>query len=92
LATAENAEEVKMMPFEKCPVCGGVLKRKTVDKLLIGGVNTAIVSVPADVCLHCGERLYDKATVSDFETIRNKLENNKTTGFKRLGYAYKVAV
>jgi YgiT-type zinc finger domain-containing protein len=47
-----------MKPFEKCPVCGGELVEKEVEKLLKGGVNTAVVRVAAEVCLQCGERLY----------------------------------
>jgi uncharacterized protein with PIN domain len=38
-------------PFDKCPVCGGVLEEKEAEKLLRGGVNTAIVR--AEVCLLC---------------------------------------
>jgi YgiT-type zinc finger domain-containing protein len=81
-----------MIPFDKCPVCGGDLVRKKVEKLLSGGVNTAVISVRAEVCLRCGERLYDKKTIGDFENIRYKLKFNKTSGFKELGHAYKVAV
>jgi len=49
-----------MMPFGKCPVCGGEMVGKEVEKLLRGGVNTAFLRVPAEVCLHCGERLYSQ--------------------------------
>ncbi len=61
-----------MMPFEKCPVCGGELKEKEVEKLLRGGNHTATLRVHAEVCLHCGERLYAEETVRFFEQIRNK--------------------
>ncbi|GJQ57929.1 MAG: YgiT-type zinc finger protein [Candidatus Scalindua sp. AMX11] len=47
-----------MIPFEKCPICGGELEEKIVEKLLRGGDNTAGLKVQAEVCLHCGERLY----------------------------------
>jgi len=46
------------MPFEKCPVCGGDLVEKEVEKVLRGGVNTAVLKICAEVCLRCGERLY----------------------------------
>ena len=88
----ENQEETEMIPFEKCPVCGGEMVRKKVEKLLIGGVNTAVISVSADVCMHCGERLYDKETVSSFEQVRYKLRHNETSDFKKLGHAYEAAV
>jgi YgiT-type zinc finger domain-containing protein len=41
---------------EKCPICGGELIEKEVEKVLKGGANTAILKVKAEVCLHCGER------------------------------------
>ena len=54
------------MPFEKCPVCGGDLVREEVQKVLRGGVNTAVLKVCAEVCLRCGERLYWQETVRRF--------------------------
>ena len=30
-----------MMPFSKCPVCGGEMAEKEVEKLLRGGVHVA---------------------------------------------------
>ena len=49
-----------MLPFSKCPVCGGEVVAKEVEKLLRGGNHTAVVTVQAEVCLHCGERLYSQ--------------------------------
>ncbi len=80
-----------MKPFEKCPVCGGELAEKEVEKLLRGGVHTAVVKVPAEVCLHCGERLYSEETVRRFEQIRAKLERQETEGFRPLGRSFEVA-
>ena len=34
-----------MIPFEKCPVCGGEVVRKPTEKLLRGGVNLATMTV-----------------------------------------------
>ena len=53
-----SEEKRGVMPFERCPVCGGELVGKEVEKLLRGGIHTAVVRVYADVCLRCGERLY----------------------------------
>lgn len=61
-------------PFDRCPVCGGEIVEKEVEKLLRGGVNTAVVKVHADVCLHCGERLYSQETVRRFRKMRENLE------------------
>lgn len=79
-----------MKPFEKCPVCGGEVVEKEVEKLLRGGNHTAVLRVNADVCLHCGERLYSKETISRFEEIRAKLERDEVDEFKRLGQAYQA--
>ncbi len=77
-------------PFDKCPVCGGELEEKEVEKLLRGGVNTAIIRVRAEVCLHCGERLYSQETVRLFEEIRRKLERKEVANFQPIGQSFKV--
>jgi YgiT-type zinc finger domain-containing protein len=77
-------------PFEKCPVCGGELEEKEVEKLLKGGVNIATLKVKADVCLHCGERLYSQETVKLFEGIRRKLERKEVANFQPIGQSFQV--
>jgi YgiT-type zinc finger domain-containing protein len=79
-----------MIPFEKCPVCGGEVIIKNVEKLIRGGNNTAVVKIKAEVCLHCGERLYSKETISRFEEIRLKLKKNDIANFKELGHSYQA--
>jgi YgiT-type zinc finger domain-containing protein len=78
------------MAFDKCPVCGGELVEKEVEKLLRGGVHTAVLRVRAEVCLHCGERLYSQETVRRFEEIRAKLERQETADFEPLGQSFQV--
>jgi YgiT-type zinc finger domain-containing protein len=80
-----------MMPFKKCPVCGGELVEKEVEKLLRGGVHVAVIRVQAEVCLHCGERLYSQETVRLFEEIRSKLERKELETFQPLGQSFQVA-
>jgi len=80
-----------MKPFDKCPVCGGELAEKQVEKLLRGGAHTAVIKVRAEVCLHCGERLYDQDTVRRFEEIRAKLQRQQTGEFRPLGQSFEVA-
>lgn len=80
-----------MTPFSKCPVCGGEMVEKEVEKLLRGGNHTAIVCVLAEVCTHCGERLYSKDTVLLFETIRTKLAQNDLAELEPLGRSFKFA-
>ncbi len=79
-----------MKPFEKCPVCGGQLKEKEVEKLLCGGLHTAVLRINADVCLHCGERLYSEDTVRYFEKVRNKLKRQDVVEFKAVGQSFRV--
>lgn len=76
-----------MRPFEKCPVCNGEIIEKEVEKLLWGGIHTAIISVHAEVCLHCGERLYSYETVRQ---IRNKLKRQEVSEFELLGKSFRV--
>lgn len=79
-----------MKPFEKCPVCNGEIVEKKVEKLLRGGIHTAVISVRAEVCLHCGERLYSYGTVRQFEQIRNKLKRQEVSEFELLGKSFRV--
>lgn len=80
-----------MRPFGKCPVCGGELVKKHVEKLLRGGNHTGVVAVEADVCLRCGERLYDQRTVKRFEDIRAKLSRGDISQFQPLGRSFEVS-
>ena len=79
-----------MNPFSKFPVCGGATTAKEVEKLLRGGVNFAAVTVCAEVCLHCGERLYSTDTVKHFEQVRAKLSSQEVSGFEPLGRSFQV--
>ena len=79
-----------MKPFEKCPVCGGELAEKEVEKLLRGGIHVAVLKVDAEVCLHCGERLYSQETVRRFEEIRAKLELQQLETLQPLGQSFQV--
>lgn len=80
-----------MIPFEKCPVCGGEMMKKEVGKLLRGGIHTAVLRVPAEVCLQCGERLYSQETVRRFEEVRKKLQLQEVENFQRLGKSFQIA-
>jgi YgiT-type zinc finger domain-containing protein len=86
-----NEEGKAMMPFSQCPICGGELAEKTVQKLLYGGVHMAVVQVQAEVCLECGERLYSQETVRRFAEIRAKLKNQELTDFIPIGQSFRVS-
>ncbi|MDI6740333.1 MAG: YgiT-type zinc finger protein [Candidatus Edwardsbacteria bacterium] len=79
-----------MKPFNKCPVCGGTMESKVIEKLLRGGTNTAVVKAPAEVCRHCGEQLYSTKTVRKFEQIRGQLSREETSGLKKIGLTFAV--
>ena len=80
-----------MKSFDKCPICGGELKEKEVEKILKGDVNTAVIWVKAEVCLACGERLYTEDTVRRFKMIRRKLAQEDVADFLPLGQSFQVA-
>jgi len=79
-----------MKPIDKCPICGGELAEKEVEKLLKGGMHAAILKVRADVCLPCGERLYSIETAQRFEEIRNKLERQDFAELQPVGQTFQV--
>ncbi len=60
--------------INSCPVCGGELVEKEVEKVLKGGGRTTVLKVRADVCIRCGERLYSSEVVKRFERVRRELE------------------
>jgi len=71
-------------------MCGNDLQSKIVEKLLKGGGNTVSMKVTADVCIHCGERLYTEDVVKSFQEIRNKLNKQEFSHFKSLGQSFTV--
>ena len=75
---------------QKCSNCQGELITKQVEKILKGGVNTAIVQVKAEVCLKCGERLYKPDVIRQFAQIRAKLKNQETKDFVLIGQSFTV--
>jgi len=80
-----------MIPFDRCPACNGEMLEKKVEKLLRGDIHTAVVKVRAEVCLHCGERLYSHETVRFFGQIRAKLKHQDVSDFKPLGQSFQVS-
>jgi YgiT-type zinc finger domain-containing protein len=84
-------QEATMKSFGECPICGGELIAKAVEKLLKGGSHTAALTVNADVCLKCGERLYSSETVRRFERIRQKLARQEVADFQPVGQTFQVA-
>ncbi len=80
-----------MTPINKCSNCGNELETRTVEKLLRGGDHTVSLRVAAEVCLHCGERLYPEAVVRSFEEIRSKLKKQDFSNLQNLGKSFTVS-
>jgi len=85
------AEKISMNTFAKCPTCGGPVAEKAVEKIVRGGNNTAILHVTADVCTHCGERMYSVETVRRFEHIRDQLARDDVKELLPVGHSYELA-
>ena len=79
-----------MKKFEQCPICGGDLENKQVEKLLRGGENIVSIKVTAEVCLHCGEKIYTEDIIKLFESVRNKLKKHEFSHFKTLGQSFTI--
>lgn len=72
-----------MKSSDRCPMCGGELIERQVEKLLPGGRHTAAITVLADICLRCGQRIYAPKILKKFEEIRSKLERDETAELQR---------
>lgn len=77
-------------PFDHCPLCGGELVDRVVEKLLRGGHDTAVLKVRADVCVRCAGRVYPQKAIRRFEAVRERLERKETGEMTPVGAAYRV--
>jgi len=59
---------------KKCPMCGGKVEEKKVDKIIDAGRDFVILEVNAGVCEHCGEKIYTKETHEKIREIRKELK------------------
>ena len=77
-----------------CPLCGGRVVEKEVEKIIKGGSDVVILRVKAGVCEKCGERLYTKEVHKKIEEIRSQLKQKATEMYKPIGrtYAYKSVI
>lgn len=67
-----------MASFEKCPVCGGPIVEREVEKISRGDVVRETARIRTDVCLKCGERLYTPEAAQRLENTRSRQEARKT--------------
>ena len=79
------------MALDKCPRCGfDDVIEKNVDKVLTGGSDAAVITVPAEVCLHCGERFYKGEVGFCFDAIRKRLDSGQVDEFQPMGRYFRV--
>ena len=79
------------MALSKCPRCGFKdVREEYIEKILRGAEDAAVVTVLADVCLHCGEYMYTIDTVRRFEQIRKKLASRQVDDFQPIGRYFRV--
>ncbi len=81
-----------MNRLRKCPTCGGELVVAQREELLRGGVNLATITVTANICHRCGQRLYDPDTIRRFEQVRQKLSDQDVDEFEPLGHSFRVVM
>ena len=67
-----------MASFDRCPVCGGPIVEREVEKGLRGGVVRETVRMRTDVCLKCGERLYTPEAAQRLENTGSGLKARDT--------------
>ena len=79
------------MALDKCPRCGfNDIIQKKVDEVLHGGDDAAVVNVTAEICLHCGERIFAAETFYRFDEIRRKLTTGQVKDFQIVGRYFRV--
>ena len=76
-----------MASFDRCPVCGGPIVEREVEKGLRGGVVRETVRMRTDVCLKCGERLYTPDAAQRLKNTGSGLDarERQTPRSRRLG-------
>ena len=67
-----------MASFDRCPVCGGPIVEREVEKGLRGGVVRETVRMRTDVCLKCGERLYTPDAAQRLKNTGSGLDARET--------------
>ena len=79
------------MAMGKCARCGfDDVIEKNVDEVLHGGNAAAVITIPAKVCLHCGERFYKGEVGFCFDAIRKRLDSGQVDEFQPIGRYFRV--
>ena len=79
------------MAMIKCARCGfNDVIEKIVDEVLRGENDAAVIAVPAEVCLHCGEVFYKGEVGFCFDAIRKRLDSGEVGEFQPIGRYFRV--
>ena len=62
------------MIVSKCPLCGGKIEEKEVDKIIRNGTDMIILNVNAGVCNQCGEKIFSKETHEKINKAREEVK------------------
>jgi YgiT-type zinc finger domain-containing protein len=83
----EKLSETKM----KCVVCKSPdVKKKMVEEELKVGSDIALYNIEVMVCGNCGERYYDRKTLTHLEELKEKLKEKKV-GLEVVGKVLRVS-
>ncbi len=83
-----HTKKYKEKLSRSCPLCGGKLIRRKVEVLLRGGNDVAAITVWAEICPDCGERLYTPDTVRTMDHIRKGLQHGTHENLVEIGRFY----
>lgn len=74
----------------KCIICSSedISKRKTEEEIR-SGADIVLFPVEVLVCNSCGERYYDRATMTQLEDMRKKVRE-KTVSVSKIGEVYRT--
>lgn len=76
-----------MLPkMSKCFRCGSSeIGERTVEHFIRHGTHVAVLRLPANVCLICGERYFERGDALAIEDVRRRLERGDLAGFRVSG-------
>lgn len=80
-----------MTETKKCPVCKGKLTEKEVEKFLSSNGDTAVLTLRAEVCLHCNMKFFAPGIMAEIAAVKTKLKKGETKGFIVTGKSYRIS-
>jgi len=76
----------------RCVICkSDDIKKKIVDEEIKMGLDIVLYRVEVLVCNSCGERYYDRITMSKLENVREKVKGRQID-IEKIGEVYRTRV